>query len=104
MFETASSKVGDHLFSMTHLPEAKKFPEHELLLKRTFAAPRTPTIQLAHTHIDRGVLARVSAHTHTHARAHVLPTPTKTHTRKTLCGSECCSCMSSRVELCGEDL
>lgn len=107
VFETASSKVSDHLFSMTHLPKAQIPWKYELLLK--------PTLLLSHLHPHNAACP----HTHTHARtrAHVQAclhvrtrcTCTLAHLQKhalalTVCGSECCSCMSSRVELCGEDL
>lgn len=78
VFETASSEVSDHLFSMTHLPKAQIPWKYELLLK--------PTLLLSHLHPHNAACPHT--HTRTHAsmlaRAHSLHmharTPTKTRT------------------------
>lgn len=81
MFETASSKVSDRLFSMTHLPKAQILWKYELMLKwmRLLSHSSTPTVLLLvcpHTHRN----AR-HACTCTYARcARTLAPPTQTHT------------------------
>lgn len=94
MFETASSKVSDHLFSVSHLPKAQIPWKRELMLK--WMLLHNPAAALpTHTHRRTRhacTCKYLNSSSHTYINTHM----------QTVCGS--CSCMSSGVELCGEDL
>lgn len=97
MFETASSEVSHHLFSVTHLPKAQIPRKYELMLKWTLLHPLSSASSLptcTRTHTGHAGMCGYTHARHSYTKAHMQPA----------CGSECCSCMSSGVELCGEDL
>lgn len=84
MLETASSKVSDHLFSMTHLPGAQIPWKYELMLKWILVLshmhPHSPAAGLpthTETHQAHACTCKYihSRKLHMHAR-----TPTQTHT------------------------
>lgn len=74
MFQTASSKVSDHLFSMSHLPKAQIPWKRELMLKWMLL------LSLSHSHSPHNPAAALPTHTRTRHACMCKYTNSSSHT------------------------